>query len=133
MQLQIIMKAKLIEACKKFLSMKKYQKFFLPVLFFFMIIETQCTANKTPNATQQTTDGVITGADQRACPCCGGLMINFTGETKPYTGTFYLVENNLSSFGITDSSSFPLLVKASYIILEKCSGKYVSVSNISRR
>lgn len=59
-------------------------------------------------------DGVITGFDARACPCCGGLMINFKGETQPYRGEFYLIQNSPAEFGIDSNSVFPMYVKVDW-------------------
>ena len=58
-------------------------------------------------------DAIITGADMRMCPCCGGLMITFNGESKPYTGDFKLVENG-ADLGITDKDTFPIYVKVDW-------------------
>lgn len=61
-------------------------------------------------------DGVITGFDARACPCCGGLMINFKGETQPYKGEFHLIRNNPSELGITNTSTFPIYIKVDWTL-----------------
>ena len=58
-------------------------------------------------------EAIITGADMRACPCCGGYMISFNGETTPYAGDFKLIENG-SEFGITEKDIFPLYVKVDW-------------------
>ena len=58
-------------------------------------------------------NAIITGFDERACMCCGGLMITFNGETKPYTGDFKLIENS-SDIGISDKASFPIYVKLNW-------------------
>lgn len=60
------------------------------------------------------TDAVITGFDLRACACCGGLMINFNGDTASYKGEFYIISNNPAEFGITDISDFPIFVKVDW-------------------
>ena len=59
-------------------------------------------------------EGIITGFDARACPCCGGLMINFKGETEPYKGEFYLIQNSPTELGIDNNSSFPIYVKVNW-------------------
>ena len=59
-------------------------------------------------------DGIITGFDSRMCPCCGGLMINFSGETQPYKGNFYLITNDPSELGITNNSAFPIRIKVDW-------------------
>lgn len=59
-------------------------------------------------------NGVITGFDSRTCPCCGGLMINFIGETQSYKEPFYLITNNPSELGINNSSTFPIYIKVDW-------------------
>ena len=54
--------------------------------------------------------GIITGFDNRTCPCCGGLLINFKGETQSYVGEFYLIQNS-SELGIGQDARFPMHVK----------------------
>lgn len=78
-------------------------------------------------------NATLTGFDQRMCPCCGGLMITFTGETKPYTGAFFLIENSASEFGITAADTFPIYVKVAWNKLEKCKGTYVKITHFKRR
>jgi hypothetical protein len=60
-----------------------------------------------------TNNAVITGSDARMCPCCGGYMINFDGETRPYTGDFKLIENS-SGIGISDRDAFPIFVRVAW-------------------
>src|SRR5215203_3988296 len=55
--------------------------------------------------------GIITGFDSRLCSCCGGLMINFKGETQSYVGEFYLIQNSAGDLGIRQDAHFPLHVK----------------------
>ena len=55
--------------------------------------------------------GIITGFDNRMCPCCGGLLINFKGETQSYVGEFYLIKNTPEELGINPDTKFPLHVK----------------------
>jgi hypothetical protein len=56
-------------------------------------------------------DAIITGSDMRMCICCGGLMINFDGETQPYAGDFKLIANP-EDLGITENDKFPHLYKS---------------------
>ncbi len=56
---------------------------------------------------------IITGSDQRYCICCGGLMITFNGETRPYTGDFKLIANS-ADLGLTNKDTFPLYVKVDW-------------------
>jgi hypothetical protein len=58
-------------------------------------------------------NGIITGSDLRKCACCGGLMINFDGETQPYTGDFKLIENS-SDLGISENDKFPIYAKVEW-------------------
>jgi hypothetical protein len=94
---------------------------------FILLAGASCKKLKDDSALQE---AYITGFDGRACICCGGYMINFDGETKPYSGNFYLIDNDLSSFGINASSVFPLKVKVAWTVLEKCSGKYINISKL---
>ena len=55
--------------------------------------------------------GIITGFDSRLCSCCGGLMINFKGETQSYVGEFYLIQNSPEKLGIRPDARFPMHVK----------------------
>lgn len=55
--------------------------------------------------------GIITGFDSRSCPCCGGLLINFKGETQSYVGEFYLIQNSPEELGIGLDADFPMYVK----------------------
>ena len=50
--------------------------------------------------------GIITGFDNRMCSCCGGLLINFKGETQSYVGEFYLIQNS-EELGIGRDARFP--------------------------
>ena len=58
-------------------------------------------------------NGIITGPDIRACVCCGGLMITFTGNPQPYAAEFKRIEN-VDELGITDKDKFPIYVKVDW-------------------
>ena len=58
-------------------------------------------------------DAIITGFDARMCICCGGLMITFNGETRPYIGEFKLIENS-GDIGIKEDDRFPIYVKVDW-------------------
>lgn len=79
---------------------------------------------------------VITGYDTRSCPCCGGLMINFNGETEPYKGAFYLIQNNPAEFGVDSATHFPLYVRVEWIN-EGCTvgalGNLITITRYKRR
>jgi len=74
-------------------------------LMFVFLFNTSCRKEQ-----PYMNNAIITGADARMCPCCGGLMITFNGETRPYTGDYKLIENS-SDLGITAKDSFPMYVK----------------------
>ncbi|MEO8415283.1 MAG: hypothetical protein ABI472_16610 [Ginsengibacter sp.] len=59
-------------------------------------------------------EAIITGYDFRACVCCGGLMITFDGEPKPYTGVFRLIGNSAADIGISLTDTFPINVKVDW-------------------
>lgn len=77
-------------------------------------------------------DAIITGSDARMCVCCGGLMITFNGETKPYTGDFKLI-NNGAATGITEKDAFPVYVKVDWKAdtTNVCNG--IIITRIARR
>ena len=59
--------------------------------------------------------GIITGYDMRACICCGGLMINFNGDTATYKDPYYLITNSSQQLGITDTTSFPIRMQVDWV------------------
>ena len=81
-------------------------------------------------------NGIITGLDARACPCCGGIMINFKGETEPYKGDFYLIQNSPSELGIDNNTKFPVYVSVDWKS-EGCmvggTGNLIRVTRFKRR
>jgi len=58
---------------------------------------------------------VITGFDLRTCACCGGLLLNFNGDTHSYEGNYFLVSNTPSQLGITDSTTFPVYMQVDWV------------------
>ena len=60
-------------------------------------------------------EGVITGWDPRTCLCCGGLMINFEGNTNPFDGDFYLISNDAAELGITGKTKFPVRMNVNWV------------------
>ena len=78
-------------------------------------------------------DAVITGTDLRTCICCGGLMITFNGETKPYTGDFRLISNNTADIGITDRDTFPMFVKVDWKEDKTNVCNHILITRIARR
>ena len=77
-------------------------------------------------------DAIITGPDARACICCGGLMITFNGETRPYTGDFRLIENS-GDIGITDKDKFPIYVKVDWKEDTTNVCNHIFITRIARR
>lgn len=77
-------------------------------------------------------EAVLTGFDQRVCPCCGGLMVTFNGETKPYVAPFFLVENDPASLGVDANGSFPIRVKIEYEQLTKCNQSFIRIKTFKR-
>ncbi|MGZ3952114.1 MAG: hypothetical protein ACXVBZ_11995 [Flavisolibacter sp.] len=78
-------------------------------------------------------DGIINGWDQRACVCCGGLMISFTGETAPYKGDFKLIYNS-SDLDIKANDTFPIYVKLDWTAdANICMGNYITVHRLKRK
>ncbi len=77
-------------------------------------------------------DAVITGYDVRECACCCGLMINFDGQTQPYTGDFKLIDNS-AKLGIDSYEIFPVYVKVDWTSnADKCFGSYIEVTKLKR-
>ncbi len=78
-------------------------------------------------------DAIITGNDLRTSICCGGLMITFNGETKPYTSEFRLISNNGIDIGIIDRDTFPIYVKVDWKedITNVCN--HIRITRIARR
>lgn len=77
----------------------------------FLVANSSC--HKDLKETPYKDEAVITGWDVRACACCGGLMINFSGEPQPYKGDFKLIENS-TELGITANDVFPIHVKVDW-------------------
>lgn len=71
---------------------------------------------------------VITGFDDRMCICCGGLMINFEGETTPYQGDFYNLTNSPAELGIDSTTVFPMHIKADWIKTNNCNGRVIKIT-----
>lgn len=78
-------------------------------------------------------EAILTGFDQRACPCCGGLMMTLNGEPKPYVAPFYLIDNDPASLGIDAAATFPIRVSVEYEKLDKCAGTHVRIKKMVRR
>lgn len=57
-------------------------------------------------------------------------MLTFTSDPTPYQAAFYLIDNKAETFGISDSTTFPLHVKLSWEKLAKCGGRYIKVHKL---
>ena len=80
------------------------------------------------------TNAVITGFDGRACPCCGGFMINFDGETQPYKGNFFLIDNTAAALSISETENFPINVKVDTTKSDKtCGNNFIHILKLERR
>jgi hypothetical protein len=84
-------------------SFKKLSVF----LVLLLILSNSCKEDSYMN------EGIITGYDLRECACCGGPMITFTSDPKPYSAEFKLIENE-ADLGITDKDTFPIYVKVDW-------------------
>lgn len=111
------------------------KKLFYPLLCWLIFsgaTASQCNKpqiNREPAATA----AVITGYDARLCPCCGGLMINFNGATEGQVASSFLIENDLSAYGITDKSRFPIFVQVAYTALEGCNNKRIRITQLIKK
>lgn len=76
--------------------------------------------------------GAITGFDLRKCGCCGGLMINFDGNTQAYTGDFWLIKNNPAELGIDTATAFPVYIKIDYERIASCGSPTIRVTRFAR-
>jgi hypothetical protein len=77
-------------------------------------------------------DGIITGFDMRACVCCGGLMITFTGDKTPYAGDFKLIGNE-TDLGQEYKEKFPVYVKVAWKDDTTNICKHIIITRIARR
>ena len=101
------------------------------LLLFAIILATLVFMTSSCKKYDYMSNAIITGCDQRMCVCCGGLMITFNGETRPYAGDFKLIENDL---GITCHETFPIYVKVDWTSdPNKCFGKYITVTKLKRQ
>ena len=68
-------------------------------------------------ATPPWQDGIITGYDFARCACCGGLMIDTSGNTEKYEGEFYRW-NRTIEYAFLDEMDFPIYVKFQFELIE---------------
>ena len=93
--------------------MKKPSQLIAIILTLFFFANNSCK-KENPKEVPNMHDAIITGSDMRACICCGGLMITFNGESKPYTGDFRLISNSAADIGITQADTFPIYVNVDW-------------------
>ena len=109
----------------------------IPFVFFGLVssslYNSSCKKTGSAGSNSPEKDATLTGFDQRGCPCCGGLMITFNGETKPYIAPFFLVENDAASLGIEATASFPIAVRVNYSLMEKCGGSYIKIEKLVKK
>jgi hypothetical protein len=102
------------------------------IFVLFILIAFQC-CKKEDNPSEQLLDAVITGFDARDCACCGGLMINFNNEAKPYTGDFFLITNPPADLGLNENSTFPVYLKVSYVKSSSCVNTHIKILSFMRK
>ncbi|HRH50466.1 MAG TPA: hypothetical protein PLP23_17035 [Panacibacter sp.] len=107
--------------------MKKPFQLIMFILTLFCVASVACKKEE-----PYMNDAIITGSDQRYCICCGGLMINFNGETRPYTGDFKLISNG-ADLGITEKDTFPLYVKVDWKNDTTKVCAHITITRIARR
>jgi hypothetical protein len=78
-------------------------------------------------------DAIITGSDARTCICCGGLMITFDGESRPYSGDFKLIDNPAVDLGIKEKDTFPIYVKVDWKVDTTNVCHHIIITKIARR
>jgi hypothetical protein len=101
----------------------------LPLLLLLIILSVNgCKKQSEPDFMNE---AVITGYDARMCVCCGGLMINFNNDSKPYSGTFYLIDHLPDNVKIDINSTFPVYMKVDWTFSSMCGGnKYINISRL---
>jgi hypothetical protein len=80
------------------------------------------------------TSAVITGYDPRMCACCGGLILNFNGETSLFAKDFKLIEN-ANDLGLAGNEHFPLFVQVEWVSLaSSCGGgEHIKITRFQRK
>ena len=83
---------------------------------FLLIYALQSCSKNDDNNAAYMDQGIITGYDMRYCICCGGLMINFNGDTAAsYEDPFFLISNSSLELGITDTTTFPVRMRVDWV------------------
>lgn len=96
-------------------------------MFILLVIINSCSKDdaKEHNA-------ILTGWDATECACCGGLMVTFGEETKPYMGEYKLIQNP-EELNIGPVANFPIYVVIEYTEAENtfCSN-FIKVTKLRR-
>jgi hypothetical protein len=97
----------------------------------FAIMGACCKPKPVSSCKEGYTKAIITGYDMRKCACCGGLMITFSNDDKPYSSDFVLVNSLPTGTTINESSKFPMSVCIKYEKLESpCGMVKLRVTNL---
>ena len=80
------------------------------IVLVFLVVFSSCKKK----AESYMNTATINGYDLRNCACCGGLLVNFDGNTKAYSGTFYDCDNDPSSLGIDSATVFPVTLQVNW-------------------
>ena len=67
------------------------------------------------------------------CACCGGLMLTFNKDKKPYSLDFYLVSKLPANSGINESTVFPVYVKIKYTFDTLNCGKKIAIDYLEKQ
>ena len=103
----------------------------LALAFAVLLLVLSGCKNST-DCTQKEYNAILTGYDLRLCACCGGLMLAFDDDPKPYSGKFYLVKNTPSELGITEQDTFPIYATITWKEVEHCA-PMVEITSFKRR
>ncbi|WP_462222485.1 hypothetical protein [Ferruginibacter sp.] len=104
----------------------------ISLIAFIIMISIRSTSCKKESTTLL--KAIVTGFDARACPCCGGFMINFDGETQPYKGNFFLIDNTAAELKISATENFPINVNVDTSKSSMtCGTNFVHINKLERR
>ena len=82
-------------------------------IFLLLIIMTTLTVLSGCKKDEYMTEATITGWNIGSCPCCGGLEVTLASNNTSYPGLFFLLGNEASSLGLSDTvSTFPIYMYA---------------------
>jgi len=112
--------------------MKKSWQITVIILTLFSFTNNSCKKETQKEVTYME-DAIITGSDVRACICCGGLMITFDGDSKPYSGDFRLISNRAMDIGITQFDTFPIYVRVAWKEDTSNVCHHIFITKIARR